>query len=119
MSTKPLRILVVEDDDDTRRTLVRTLASLGHWVESCPDAETALSRMSHDGLDVLLTNAYLPGAKGLDYLYELSQQGKLPPRVISMSESADQEECRRSKLSGCAGHLIKPFTGKTLKAVLN
>ena len=79
MTGQRLRILVVEDHDHTRQALVHFLVALGHWVESCPDAETALARLDYDGLDVLLTDVYLPDARDLDYLGELSKRGEASP----------------------------------------
>ena len=118
MTGQRLRILVVEDHDHTRQALVHFLVALGHWVESCPDAETALARLDYDGLDVLLTDVYLPDARDLDYLGELSKRGKLPPRVISMSPGDDLAAHQRSKSSGCASHLVKPVTEHALEAAL-
>ena len=118
MTKQRLRILVVEGHDHTRQILVHFLVALGHWVESCPDAETALTRLDYDGLDVLLTDVYLPDTRDLDYLGELSKRGKLPPRVISMSTGDDLEAHQRSKSSGCVGHLVEPFTEDALVAAL-
>lgn len=115
---KRLNILVVEDHADTRDVLVKVLTMLGHCAESCSDVKTAILRLKREGLDVLLTNVYLADAVSLDYLADLTKQGRLPPRVISMSAGDDFEERRRSGSAGCADHLVKSFTVASLEAVL-
>ncbi len=116
---KKLCILIVEDHQDTRETLASLLTVLGHRVESCPDSETALARLSHDGLDVLLTDVRLPGAAAWDYLAELSKRGKMPPCVISMSAVDDLNYRKKSEQAGCLGHLVKPFTTNELEVLLS
>ena len=118
MDAKPLRILVVEPHEDTRVVLVSFLTSLGHWVESCRDAETALERMDHDGLDMLLTDAWLVSGRGWDYLKTLKKQGKLPRRVVSMSAGENDAERKQSQAHGCSAHLVKPILLSELEAAL-
>ncbi|MBE7157457.1 MAG: response regulator [Rhodospirillales bacterium] len=118
MSEKSLRILVVDDHQEIRALLAEYLASSGCWVESCPDAATALARLEQDGFDVLLTHLQLPDADGRTWLQELTRRGHRPPRVLSMSGGDAVQARQQSQALGCAGHLAKPFQLAELTALL-
>ena len=118
MTTPRLRIMVVEDFDDTREILVDLIRLHGHWVESCSDKATALARMSNDGFDVLLTDVRLPDGDAWTLLIDLAERGILPPRVISMSAFNAGEMRKKSAFFGCAGHLSKPFEMRDLEKLL-
>lgn len=118
MAEKSLRILVVDDHQEIRALLAEYLASSGCWVESCPDATTALARMEQDGFDVLLTHLQLPDADGMSLLAELTRRGRRPPRVLSMSGGDATRARQQSQALGCAGHLAKPFRLAELTALI-
>src|SRR5437870_1925073 len=53
-TSKPLRILLVEDHQDTRRTLSRLLTHFGHNVVTADNVEGGIGIMSSDNIDVVL-----------------------------------------------------------------
>ena len=118
MEQKPLRILVVEDHQDTREFIVLFLADSGHWVESAPDGGTALARMRQDGFDVLLTDVSLPDMEAWDLLGELRLHGCLPPRVVTMSAMNGEKGRALSLAAGCHAHLLKPFKASEIEAAI-
>ena len=118
MTTARLRIMVVEDFEDTREMLVELIRLHGHWVESCADMTTASARMSNDGFDVLLTDVRLPDGDAWTLMINLAERGVLPPRVISMSAYNAGELRKKSAFYGCAGHLSKPFEIRDLENLL-
>lgn len=63
--TKPIRILLAEDDDSLRNFLARALERAGYEVESCPDGETAVDALVRP-FDVLLTDIVMPGMDGIE-----------------------------------------------------
>lgn len=63
---KPLHILVVEDNADSREMLCELLSLLGHEVKSAADAEKADALLETTPFDVLLTDISLPGMSGSD-----------------------------------------------------
>jgi PAS domain S-box-containing protein len=67
-----LRILVVEDNTDSRQMLCELLSLLGHDVESAGSAEEAQVQIENTSFDVLLTDISLPGLSGV----ELARQAK-------------------------------------------
>ncbi|HEY8608450.1 MAG TPA: response regulator [Noviherbaspirillum sp.] len=60
-----LRILVVEDNADTRQMLCELLQVLGHVPRSASSAEDALAMLAEASFDALLTDVGLPGKSGI------------------------------------------------------
>jgi two-component system cell cycle response regulator CpdR len=63
--SKPVRILLAEDDESLRNFLMRALERAGYEVESCPDGETAVEALDQP-FDVLLTDIVMPGIDGIE-----------------------------------------------------
>lgn len=98
--------------------IVWFLVHLGHWVESAPDAGTALDRLWQDDFDVLLTDVFLPNKSGWSFLEVLRARGQAPPRIISMSTMHVNDARPLSQAAGCYGHLVMPFRISELEALL-
>lgn len=60
---EPLRIVLVEDEDEIRDSTAMLLRHLGHEVREAVDAEQALGLIS-ERADVLITDVQLPGMSG-------------------------------------------------------
>jgi len=60
------RILVVEDDADTRELACELLAALGHDARGSSSAEQALSMLDEREFDILFTDLNLPGMSGVE-----------------------------------------------------
>ena len=60
------RILVVDDDETSRRALTRLLASEGHVAHACASAAEALAQLPGAHYTVLLTDLVMPEMNGLD-----------------------------------------------------
>lgn len=63
-----LRILLAEDDRNTRDALVELLSAEDHEVDACARADAALARLEDATYDVLLTDLVMPGMTGLDLI---------------------------------------------------
>ena len=59
------RILVVDDDENTRKVLRRFLVSDGHIADACAGGTEALERLHANHYDVLLTDLVMPGMGGV------------------------------------------------------
>ncbi|HEV3410066.1 MAG TPA: ATP-binding protein [Chthoniobacterales bacterium] len=112
----PLRILVVDDHDDTRRVLANLLRKRGHEVLTAFNLASALEVVMHETLDVLLSDIGLPDGTG----YELMERGRLRQPVvgIALSGFGTADDIRRATEAGFAHHLIKPVDFNQLESVL-
>jgi two-component system cell cycle sensor histidine kinase/response regulator CckA len=108
-------ILVVEDDELLRNLVVRMLQGAGYRVIEAKNAETALDTLkaSKPGIDLLLTDAIMPGKSGA----ELLEQAKvIRPELRSLLMSGytgDLVALRGGRLPE-ATFLEKPFTRHSL-----
>jgi CheY-like chemotaxis protein len=64
-----LRILVVDDDANSRDSLSLLLADEGHAVDACRSGTVALARLATSTYDVLLTDLMMPGLSGLELVH--------------------------------------------------
>ena len=111
-----LRILLVDDHEDTRRVLGSLLRAKGHDVFIAMNVATALQVLSRQSVDVLLSDIGLPDGTG----YQLMERAKaLQPLVgIALSGFGMADDIARAIDSGFAHHMIKPVNFDQLEAVL-
>ena len=111
-----LRILVVDDHDDTRRVLANLLQTRGHEVLTAMNVANALEVLGRETVDVLLSDIGLPDGTG----YGLMERAKLvqPLVGIALSGLGTIEDIARSTESGFAYHLVKPVDFSRLADVL-
>nr|WP_132452945.1 response regulator [Paraburkholderia sp. BL8N3] len=67
---KALRVLIVEDDVNTREATRELLQLLGAQVTDAPNARAALALFRADAFDVLLTDVRMPGMSGIELARE-------------------------------------------------
>ena len=111
-----LRVLLVEDHDDTRLVLGRLLRRRGYDVEVARDAQEARKLSREKTFDVLVSDISLPDATGCELLGELSVKYGL--RGIAMSGFGSDADLAESKDAGFLEHLIKPIDAKILDAAI-
>jgi CheY-like chemotaxis protein len=115
-TSKPLRILLVEDHQDTRRTLSRLLTHFGHNVVTADNVEGAIEIMGANNLDVVLCDIGLPDGSG----YEVAAQARLNRKIkaIALTGFGTEQDVQRSKEAGFDFHMVKPINMQELQSVL-
>ncbi len=111
-----LRLLLVEDHDDTREVLARLLSRRGYEVDAARNAQEARSLSSGKTFDLLVSDISLPDATGYQLLDELGARHGL--RGIAMSGFGSDADLAQSKAAGFLEHLIKPIDAKVLDAAI-
>ena len=87
---RALRILLVEDDHNTRKCLVELLTDEGHAVDACAQADAALTRLAGAMYDVLVTDLVMPGMTGLELIGAArTRQPSLPCFIMTGQEPQD------------------------------
>lgn len=106
---QPLRVLVVEDDEDDFlivRDLLLDIGSDRFTVEWCPRFERGLERLLAGGAEVCLLDFRLGAQTGLDLLREArSRQCETP--IILLTGVGDQEVDLEAMHAGASDYLIK------------
>ena len=114
-----LRVLVVDDDEDTRELLRGVLEVHGASVDVADSAEQALERLKAMRPDILVTDIGMPSSDGyalLRAVRALSPElgGKTP--AIALTAYASAEDVQRSVDAGFEMHLAKPVDPMDLVA---
>jgi DNA-binding response OmpR family regulator len=112
-----LRILFVEDHDDTRRTLSRLLRYYRYTVVSAPDYHTACSILEQSRFHVLLSDILLPDGNGCDLVVQAKAKQSLFAIAISALGSLKDEE--RGRSCGFDRYFVKPVDILQLRNVLD
>lgn len=110
------RILVVDDEVDVVRMVVRTLETLGHTVEIARDGETALTMIAAAPPELVVLDLNLPRLDGM----EVCRQIKMNPATRSIQVvmmSAAYVSLVDAEVGGGMGadeFVMKPFVRETL-----
>src|ERR1700682_1816733 len=95
-TAKPRRILVADDDAETRQLLAAMLAPLGHVIDTAADGGEALAKLSPE-TDLLLLDLLMPGVDGMAVMRRLHADpaySDLP--VIVVTGAGDREDRLRA-----------------------
>jgi CheY-like chemotaxis protein len=65
------RILIVDDEDDVRFTLVKALKSLNHEIYQATDGNAALALLAEQSIDLIVTDIFMPNREGLETILEI------------------------------------------------
>jgi CheY-like chemotaxis protein len=114
------RVLVVEDDVDVGRTVVRMLAHLGHTA-TLVSGKNALRDALRDGPDLVLTDVLMPDVDGFDVV-RMTQAASPKTRLAAMSGGGnwvDLQTCvAMMSQAAMVPTIAKPFTANELRALL-
>ena len=113
---KPLRILLVEDHGDTRRTLSRLLTHFGHDISVADSTQSAKEIVDAKEFDVLLSDIGLPDGSGYDVITHAKQKQTI--KGVALTGFGMDEDIRKSKEAGFDFHLTKPVDFAELRTVL-
>jgi PAS domain S-box-containing protein len=89
-----LRVLIVDDDPETRELLVDTLMNEGHSPLTARFAAEALNTLATSPVDVVVLDLLLPGRNGFEVLSEIradARLSKLPVVVITVKDLSERE----------------------------
>ena len=113
------RVLVVDDDADSRDTLCLLLQLQGATVRTAGSVGEALQALDGEGgpFDVVLSDIGLPSEDGFGLLARLQQRPR-PPRAVALTGFASAEHRERALAAGFADHVAKPVDPATITAVL-
>jgi PAS domain S-box-containing protein len=116
-----LRVLVVDDDEDTCELLQVILGSCGARVKRASSAPGALQALSAEVFDVLLSDIGLPGDDGYSLIAKVrtmskEQGGEIP--AAALTAYVGQEDRSRALASGFQMHIPKPVTRSELIAAI-
>jgi PAS domain S-box-containing protein len=110
VSRRPiLKLLLVEDNSDTRTMLAETLSQLDYMVVPAGSAEAALESLAREPVDAILADIELPGMDGYEFL---RQARRLPLAAdvpaLALTGYGQESDVRRAHKAGYVAHFVKP-----------
>ena len=115
-----IRVVVVDDDADTRRLLRRIIEEYEAEVRVAENVEQALGEIDAFVPHILVSDIGMPGRDGHDLIREVRSRGHsfqaLP--AIALTAFARTEERRRALLAGYQVHIAKPVDTSELIAAI-
>jgi DNA-binding NtrC family response regulator len=111
-------VLIVEDDESSRRALRRLLSTCGYRARAFASAEEALSALNEGSMPpIALIDLELPGMNGLDLISRLEN---LDPTVHAILITASDSETLLGHLQGRdVTYLRKPLDFERLLTILS
>jgi CheY-like chemotaxis protein len=113
------KILIVEDDQDTRQLLNVRLQSSGYETAFAFDAVTAVAVAREERPDLILLDFGLPGGDGavvMERLKSFPALAHIPVIVVSAREPTATGE--RALIAGAAAYVQKPIDNEQLLGVI-
>lgn len=116
-----IRVLVVDDDDDSRNVMAATLRRYGAEVTTAHSAASALLAIESRPFDALLSDIGMPGEDGYRLMqlvkaWEGATGGRLPAAAVTAyTRELDRE---RARSAGFQIHLAKPLEPRALADVV-
>jgi two-component system KDP operon response regulator KdpE len=107
MTTRPLRILVVDDDPAMVGAITALVGTEGHQVITAYDGLTAVKRFREESPDVVLLDLAMPGPDGFTVAGQIRASGAAPILIVS-GESGEAAKVRALGI-GADDYLVKPF----------
>jgi CheY-like chemotaxis protein len=113
---KRLRILLVEDHQDTAHALANLLAREAHRVRRVHTGGEALAAAAEQTFDLLISDLRLPDISGYEIMAQLKQRYKL--RGIAVSGMSAPADIQKAMSAGFSRYLIKPVKLETLRGLV-
>ncbi|MCF8031099.1 MAG: sigma-54 dependent transcriptional regulator [Desulfohalobiaceae bacterium] len=103
------KILVVDDEEDIRMSLIGILEDEGYEVSTCESGEEALRIMTREEVDVLFLDIWLTGRDGIDVLETVRREYSDVP-VIMISGHGNIETAVQTIKMGAFDFIEKPLS---------
>jgi len=104
-----MRILVIEDEAQLARHIVRALDRHGHLATATHDGSDGLQRALADPPDLIVLDLNLPGLDGMSVLARL-REASSPARVLILTARGEVEHRVKGLKAGADDYLAKPFS---------
>lgn len=104
-----MRILLVDDEHHSRGSVAEFLSELGHQVDQCDNAKTALETFSSQKYPLVITDIRMPGMDGIEFLKEVKSIASQATDVIVYTGHGDVATAISALRLGAYDYLQKPI----------
>lgn len=105
-----IKVLIVEDNDDSRDMLVRRLKRRGYQIVEAVDGQQAVDQASREHPDIILMDIDIPvfnGHEATRRIHALPACSQIP--VIGLSANAMEGDDVKALEAGCVDYETKPI----------
>jgi len=113
-----LRVLIVDDEEDTVQALNIGLKDTGYLIKTTTKYNDAINILRSEEMDVVVTDLKLKDGNGLEILNFVQENG-LSISVIIITAYGSVESAVEAIRGGAYDYLVKPFRISELKKLLN
>jgi PAS domain S-box-containing protein len=113
---RSLKILLVEDHEDTARTMAKLLRHHKFTVKTANSVVSALEMATAEDFDLVISDIGLPDGSGLDLMRRLRSRRAV--KGIALSGFGMDDDIRKSQEAGFLAHLTKPIDYPKLAAMI-
>ncbi|MCX5149755.1 response regulator transcription factor [Streptomyces sp. NBC_00320] len=113
-SPRPVRVLLVEDDELMRRSFAVALERYGYEVEAAADGLSGLELFRDDSFDLLILDVMLPGLDGIGLCRRVRETSLVP--ILMMSARGDGLDVVAGLEAGADDYVVKPVDTYVLVA---
>ncbi|WP_448335209.1 response regulator transcription factor [Bellilinea sp.] len=104
---RKLKILLVDDDADTRQLVTMIIEKAGHKIQTAGHGQAALTLLEHETFDIILLDIMMPEIDGLNVLESIRRVSTAP--VIMLTALSDAGIMEQSYFMGADDYIVKPF----------
>jgi len=116
IEARALRILLVDDHQDTCAALEKLLVRRGHLVAATHNVRSAMEAAVRNRFDLLISDIALPDGSGMELMMQLHAISRIPG--IAISGFGNNGDIEKSLQAGFSEHLIKPVKLEKLEAAM-
>ena len=108
MTTDPIRILLVDDEERLAEALSKGLSTMGYSVTTCCSGETAINLLKNNSYNILVTDLVMPGMDGMHLLDAIKQTHPGLP-VIILTGHGTIPGAVKAMQQGAFNYITKPY----------
>jgi two-component system, NtrC family, response regulator PilR len=101
------KILLLDDEQHTRRVIELHLGKHGHQVRAGKDGREGLDLLAREPFDLIITDLRMPRISGMELLKEIREQGLQIPVIVLTAFTSIESAVEAMKL-GAADYIGKP-----------
>jgi two-component system CheB/CheR fusion protein len=114
----PLRVVVVDDNEDGADSLANLLELLGHQVRVAYDGPTGITTVRGFSPHLVLLDIGLPGLDGYEVARRLRRDPGTHPVLVAVSGYGRDEDRQLAQAAGFQHHFVKPIEFETIQTLL-
>ncbi|WP_227254648.1 PAS domain-containing hybrid sensor histidine kinase/response regulator [Frigoriglobus tundricola] len=121
-TTRPLRVLIAEDNPVNQRVIVRLLEKGGHAVTVTCNGRQVLAALDREAFDVVLMDVQMPEMDGFETTKAIRDReagGRRRTPIVAMTAHAMKGDRERCLAAGVDDYLSKPVQRSELQRVLD